>query len=68
MSEPRLEVNDPLGRRLGENKIAKPFHRSEVELAIFERAPRELAGLCQSTTFDRGERFQHAGDHRLTAM
>ena len=53
---------------LGADQIGQPLDRGEVELAVLERAARELARLRRPQAFDPPERTEHRGDHRAAAV
>ena len=53
---------------VGINQIRETFDGGEVELAVLERAARELAGQCHAQSVHRCERGEQRGDHRASAM
>src|SRR5437764_822835 len=57
-----------LCRRLGGDEIAQSLHRGEIELAVFESAPRKFAGFSHAAPRHRAERLEHPGDNRMTTM
>ena len=53
---------------VGVDQIGETFDGGEVELAVLERAARELAGLGRAQAVHRCERREQRGDHRASAM
>ena len=53
---------------LGGDEVGDGLGLGEVELAVLERAARELAGLGQAAEAKLGDRVERAGDHGAAAM
>ena len=53
---------------LGLHEIGQAFDLGEIELAVLERAARELAGLGEPRAGEREHRVDHRADHGAAAM
>ena len=53
---------------LGVDEIGETFDLGQVELAVLEGAPRELAGLGEPRAGKRQHRVDHLADHGAAAM
>ena len=53
---------------LGLHEIGQALDLGEIELAVLERAARELAGLGEPRAVEREHRVDHRADHGAAAM
>ena len=58
----------PLRLGLGIDQIGEALDLGEIELAVLERAPRELAGLGEPHAGEGEQRIEHGADHGAAAM
>ena len=54
--------------RVRPDEVGEALDRREVDPAVLERPPRELAGFSRPQPFERPEDRQHRGNHRTAAV
>src|SRR6185437_5586784 len=58
----------PLALRFRCHQVGEAFHRGQIELAVLESSPGELAGLGRAQALDVAEHVEHRGDHGEAAV